>query len=81
MNEVLQCLSTEPVPDLLRLAGLLALPPLLALAHRQVRRAGLALDEPETQLPFFDGIPLTTLEPDPPCPTVDIGSPAPQPSR
>jgi hypothetical protein len=78
MNELLQCLSAEPVPDLLRLAGLLALPALLHAALARVRREGLGLDEPAAQLPFFDGIPLYEPEPAPPCPAVDTGSPAPQ---
>lgn len=57
MNDVLQCLISEPVPDLLRLSGLLALPIVLRLALLRVRRHGLGLVEPERQLPFFDGIP------------------------
>ncbi|MEN9417258.1 MAG: hypothetical protein RI988_878 [Pseudomonadota bacterium] len=81
MNEVLQCLATEPVPDLLRLAGLLALPVMLGVAHRRTRREGLRLAEPLAQLPFFDGIPLTDTEPDSPCPPADTGFPAPQPLR
>ena len=81
MNEVLQCLATEPVPDLLRLAGLLALPVMLAAARRHVRRAGLGVADPASQLPFFDGIPITDTEPASPCPPVDTGFPAPQPLR
>ena len=81
MNELLHCLATEPVPDLLRLAGLLVLPIALRLALKGVRRNGLGLVEPERQLPFFDGIPSHEPEPEPPCPsrTAATGSPAPQP--
>lgn len=81
MNELLQCLATEPVPDLLRLSGLLALPVILRLALLRVRRHGLGLGDPQKQLPFFDGIPSHAPEPEPPCPprTAATGSPAPQP--
>jgi hypothetical protein len=80
MNELLQCLATEPVPDLLRLSGLLILPVLLRLALLRVQRHGLGLGEPLQQLPFFDGIPSTESEPVPPCPPrpAATGSPAPQ---
>lgn len=81
MNTLLQCLATEPVPDLLRLSALLALPVILRLALGRVRRDGFGLQEPLRQLPFFDGIPPTEPEPAPPCPPrpAATGSPAPLP--
>lgn len=80
MNELLQCLATEPVPDVLRLSGLLALPMVLRLALLRVQHHGLGLGEPLRQLPFFDGIPSIEPEPAPPCPPrpAATGSPAPQ---
>ena len=63
MNDVLQCLASEPVPDLLRLSGLIALPIVLRLALLRVRCHGLGLVEPERQLPFFDGIPFAGQQP------------------
>jgi hypothetical protein len=80
MNEMLQCLATEPVPDLLRLSGLLVLPMVLRLALLRVQRHGLGLGEPLRQLPFFDGIPSIEPEPAPPCPPrpAATGSPVPQ---
>ena len=57
MNALLQCLSTEPVPDLLRVAGLLALPLILHFALGRAARRGLDLERPQEPLPFFDGIP------------------------